>query len=233
MDADELTKLQVEAWKTTVQVQQHFNDIEMKIRSLAITVLTAVLAAAAVAIKEDTKLEVFGATVPLGSALLGVGAVTWFLFYFVDQIWYHRLLLGAVKHGKTLEDQLRKHSKNAFDLTKTIGDESPYQFKFPGLKFGNSPYQIKIAGFNVGTPMHSSMKLTVFYVVVEAVLVLAAVLSAIGNLEQADSKKKSSISVESAWKATATNSGDPSALFHAKNEFGSGLSYPRRTVTNR
>ena len=41
MNDPELRKLQVEAWKTTVQVQEHFNEIEMKIRALAITVLTA------------------------------------------------------------------------------------------------------------------------------------------------------------------------------------------------
>jgi hypothetical protein len=86
----ERTKLQVEAWKTTVQVQQHFNDIEMKIRSLAITVLTAVLAAAAVAIKNGTKLDVSDHGVPLGSALLLVGAITWGLFFFVDKIWSNR-----------------------------------------------------------------------------------------------------------------------------------------------
>ena len=204
MDELELAKLRVEAWKTTIQVQQHFNDIEMKIRSLAITVLTAVLAAAAIAIREDTKLEVFGGTVPLGSTLLGVGAVTWLLFYFVDKIWYHRLLLGAVKHGGTLEDQLRTYSEKSFDLTKTIGDESPHQFK--------------IAGFKVGRPMHSSTKLTVFYGVVEVVLLLAAILSAMGNLEQADSEKKSSTGLERTWKAAAATSGESTPL----SETGSG-----------
>src|SRR5262245_38636337 len=100
----ELTKLRVEAWKTTIQVQQHFNDIEMKIPCLAITVLTAVLAAAAVAIKNGTRLDLGWFCLPLGSALLFVGLVTWLLFYFVDKIWYHRLLLGAVNHGKALEE---------------------------------------------------------------------------------------------------------------------------------
>ena len=35
----------LEAWKVTVEVQMHFNELEMKVRSFAITVLAAFLAA--------------------------------------------------------------------------------------------------------------------------------------------------------------------------------------------
>lgn len=192
MDADELAKLQLEAWKTTVQVQQHFNDIAMKIRSLAITVLTAVLAAAAVAIKDGTKLDVFGVSVPLGSALLFVGAVTWALFYFVDQIWYHRLLLGAVKHGLALEKKLAAYG-DGFGLTTAIKKESPHQFK--------------LFGVNLNGPMHSSTKLSFFYGCVELLLILATLLSAVGTIDNTEPEKKSSPGVESAWGASVVTGG--------------------------
>ena len=42
---DEL-KMAIEVWKTVVEVQQHFNTIEMQIRNIAITVLTATIGAA-------------------------------------------------------------------------------------------------------------------------------------------------------------------------------------------
>ena len=35
-------KLLLEVWKQCVDVQMHFNDMEMKIRSLAVTVITAI-----------------------------------------------------------------------------------------------------------------------------------------------------------------------------------------------
>jgi hypothetical protein len=38
----------LEVWKKTIDVQQHFNTIEMQIRNFAITVLTATIGAAGV-----------------------------------------------------------------------------------------------------------------------------------------------------------------------------------------
>lgn len=37
----------IEAWKKTIDVQQHFNTIEMQIRNIAVTVLTATIGASA------------------------------------------------------------------------------------------------------------------------------------------------------------------------------------------
>jgi hypothetical protein len=168
MDAADQAKLQIEAWKTTIQVQQHFNEIEMKIRALAITVLTAVLGAAAVAIKDGTTLHVIGLSVPLGSALLFVGLATWVLFYGVDQIWYHRLLIGAVRHGEALEEILEAQAPG-FRLTKAISDASPYQFEIP------------IVRKKIGSPVHSTSKLRGFYGGVGLLLLIAALASAFGT----------------------------------------------------
>ena len=140
----------------------------MKIRALAITVLTAVLTAAAVAIKDGTSLHVIGLGVPLGSALLFIGLVTWMLFYGVDQIWYHRLLMGAVRHGQALEKILSAQAPG-FNLTETISEASPYQVKLPLIG-------------DVGRPVHSATKLRFFYWGVGLLLVIATVLSAFGTL---------------------------------------------------
>jgi hypothetical protein len=169
MNDDELTKLQVEAWKMTVQVQQHFNDIEMKIRALAITVLTAVVGAAALAIQEGTTLDVGGAKFHLGAAIFVIGLLAWVLFYFVDQIWYHRLLLGAVEHGEKLEKILFDAGIDGFGLSAAIR--------------AASPYQVSILGWPVGRPIHSPTKLRLFYLGVAGLLIAAIILSQLGGLD--------------------------------------------------
>jgi hypothetical protein len=37
VEGAEMVKLAVEAWKKTVDVQQHFNDLELRVRNFAIT----------------------------------------------------------------------------------------------------------------------------------------------------------------------------------------------------
>lgn len=152
----------------TIQVQQHFNDIEMRVRALAITVLTAILGAAAVAIKNGTNLHVRGVSVSLGAAIFFIGLVIWSLFYLVDQIWYHRLLIGAVKHGEALEDILAAEIEG-FGLTHAISKESPYPIKVPFVEF-KKPKTI-----------HSSTKLGIFYWCVAGLLVVATIVSAVSK----------------------------------------------------
>jgi hypothetical protein len=166
----ELRELSVEVWKTIVQVQQHFNDIEMRIRALAITVLTAGIGLAAVAIKDGTTLSVIGVAVHLGAALLIITLLAWILFYFVDQVWYHRLLLGAVLHGERLERDFYAEIPG-IGLTQAISAASPYQATFFGRK--------------VGSPIHSSAKLRGFYWGVAGLLLIAAFLAQVGGLSTA------------------------------------------------
>lgn len=115
----------LEAWKVTIQVQQHFNDIELRIRQMAITVLAATLGIAATAFQASTPLTFGGVETSLATMILGAGLVAWAAFYFVDNVWYHRLLLGAVAHGSSLENQLEEDVPG-IGLTNEIGRASPY-----------------------------------------------------------------------------------------------------------
>src|SRR3954468_189114 len=74
----------IEMWKQATQVNQHFNDIERRIRGLALTVATLSIGAAGVASRDAA--TVWGLSV--GSLLLVVGLVLWYAFYFVDLAWY-------------------------------------------------------------------------------------------------------------------------------------------------
>ena len=62
---------------------------------LALTVATFALGAAGVAAKDGTRIGYPS----LGSLVPVIGLLLWYAFYFVDRVWYHPLLKGAVDTG--------------------------------------------------------------------------------------------------------------------------------------
>jgi FMN phosphatase YigB (HAD superfamily) len=112
-------------WKKTIDVQEHFNAIEMQIRSAAITVLAALLGVVGFAMKEQLAVDILGHPLPIAAILLVAALFVWGAFFFMDRFWYHRLLLGAVKHGRIVEKSLAPMLP-AIELTKTIAEESPF-----------------------------------------------------------------------------------------------------------
>lgn len=164
MTDDEKIPHYIELWKKSIDVQQHFNDIEWRIRGLALTALTFALGAAAVAARHQTAINVFGWRVQLSSTVLVLGLFLWLAFYFVDQIWYHRLLVGAVKHGEAIEKVLRSHLPVA-GLTAEISANSPYQIT---LGWGKRRK-------NFLKPLRSATKLRLFYLIGVVALVVPAV----------------------------------------------------------
>lgn len=116
--------LVLDVWKKTVDVQQHFNDLELRIRNYAVTILAAILGLAAYGIKEDIQIVVLGHFISLSAAVLIAGIFPWLAFYFMDRFWYHRLLYGAVGHGSRIEDRW-KTAIPEIALTDSIGKASP------------------------------------------------------------------------------------------------------------
>ena len=72
----------LEAWKTTITSQAHFNEMTMKLRSTALTLVAAILTAESLA----------------GSGSLAVVAalISWVAFYVLDRWFYFYLLLGTI-----------------------------------------------------------------------------------------------------------------------------------------
>jgi len=109
----------LEAWKQTVAVQMHFNDIAVKLRTLALTVVAAILTAQSLSAGKAGPLATF-------AALLAWGA-----FYVIDRWWYHALLIGAVEHGLALESRARdlglqlQDGASVIGLTGSIGKQRP------------------------------------------------------------------------------------------------------------
>lgn len=157
VSALDIAKLYVDVWKQTVEVQKHFNDLEWRIRGLALTAATFALGASAVATRERTTIG----GVSLGAVVLIAGVLLWHAFYFADRYWYHPLLLASVRHGEQLEKELRKTLPQVgLTLDITLGSPS----KPPLLWFWRKE------------KLHSSDKLLYFYVVGGSVLLLAALL---------------------------------------------------------
>jgi hypothetical protein len=179
MTPDEIVQAQIEAWKITIQVQQHFNDIEWKIRGLALTVLTAVLTAAAAAVHYKVDVHIWGYDIHLAAVLLAIACFAWLLFYSVDQHWYHHLLKGSVRQGITLE-KILKVTVPGIELTTTIGDASPSRMKWYPKRYkavsGSFPrlrWKLEQA--------HSTEKLKIFYFLVAAILILLAYVVQVGS----------------------------------------------------
>jgi hypothetical protein len=147
--SDERLDDYIEVWKKTIDVQQHFNDLGLRIRNFAITVLGVVLSGTALSLKEGLQASLIGVTLPLAVLLVFVALSTWLAFYFMDRFWYHYLLIGAVKHGEKVERRLKDILPD-IDLTHSISEASP----------------IKIRTMNI----HAARKMDIFYLSVAALL---------------------------------------------------------------
>ena len=83
----------VEIWKKVVDVQMHFNDIEMRIRNFALSVVLAVFAAYGFLLNHDASVSVGVVKIYLYAVVPLMGSIAVYLFFFMDFYWYHRLLL--------------------------------------------------------------------------------------------------------------------------------------------
>lgn len=155
----------IDLWKHTVTVQMHFNDIEWRIRGLALTAATFALGAAAVAAKDGAQVGWFS----LGALVLIIGLLLWYAFYFVDRVWYHPLLKAAVAQGTEIEDEIKKSLPRA-GMTATITARSEYQTSGP------------VRWLSRKNVMHSDDKLVWFYTVGGMALAIAAVALQAGVL---------------------------------------------------
>jgi phosphoglycolate phosphatase-like HAD superfamily hydrolase len=151
----------LEAWKTTVQVQMHFNDLGLRIRNFALTLLSTTLGAAALAFQAGAMLPVRAARLPLAGLLLVAGTVGWLGCYLMDRFWYHRLLKGAVAHGLFVEERLRDVLPEA-GLTGAIARASPNRVLGPIV-------------------IHSTARVDIFYLGIAVVLVAAAAMILLGH----------------------------------------------------
>ncbi|HEX8165258.1 MAG TPA: HAD family hydrolase [Beijerinckiaceae bacterium] len=144
----------LEIWKKTIDIQQHFNDLEMRIRNFAITVVGALVAAVGFTYQYNLETMIAGYRIPTGIGFIAAAIFAWSGFFLMDRYWYHILLRGAVAHAGIIEKQ--------------------FADRIPGIGLGQSISQASGDVRFLGIKMNSNRRLTAFYVA--GFLMLAVVL---------------------------------------------------------
>lgn len=140
---EEERKNAIEIWKKCVDVHQHFNDLEMRIRNFAITVVGALIAAVSFTYQQGLRTEVLGVTLPTGIGLVAAAIFAWIGFFFMDRYWYHVLLKGAVMHSSKIEKK--------------------YSSTIPGIELGQTISEVSGDVKILGIKMDSNRRLVAFY----------------------------------------------------------------------
>lgn len=170
----------IEIWKSIVEVQKHFNEISMKIRGIFATILLALLAAVGFLLDKGLVLK-FGCLNVQYAVLLpifGMGGAA--LFYFIDRYWYHRLLVGAVKHAIMIE---KKYSKELpeLSLSDAIGKESSYEPRGVVRLLAN--ILVNHEKYRETKKLHSDGKIELFYKsVILALFLISAIIAFSGGI---------------------------------------------------
>ena len=172
---DERRKEIIDIWKTIVEVQQHFNDISMRIRSMFITILLALFAAIGFLLDKKPILEFLNLNIQFAVLVPLFGIFGTLLFYFIDRYWYHRLLIGSVKHAITIE-QRYKEELPELSLSEAIGAESPYKPR--GIVRWLAKLVVRHDKFRETSQLHSDGKIELFYKSVILVLLLTTLMLA-------------------------------------------------------
>lgn len=145
----------IELWKKTVDVQQHFNDLSLRVRNYSIAVLTAILGLTAIVLKEKYCITLFKREIPLAPFILLLGLLPWIAFWLMDRIWYHVLLIGAVKHGEDIERRWAGKFPEIL-LTHKISEESAFKIPFTKKK------------------LHSKHKFLIYYGIITFFMIIVA-----------------------------------------------------------
>jgi len=160
----------VDIWKHCVSVQMHFNEMEMKVRNLYITILAASLALIGVIQGKRVEIPMFEMTLSLAMLVVGAIIPISMLFYFIDRHWYHRLLHGAVQQCIDIENQY-KDLLPEIQLGSKIAETSPA--KFTGV-WKLIFFFIKDPRFRKDSNLHSDQKIEIVYksVICGAILII-------------------------------------------------------------
>ncbi|WP_167398294.1 HAD family hydrolase [Flavobacterium crocinum] len=98
----------ISIWSDVVKVQQHFNDIALRIRNLALTAFTFIIATLGYIVKENIVFYIGGKEINSITVFSFLGALIIFCFCFMDRYWYHKFLIGAVSQASFIENKWYK-----------------------------------------------------------------------------------------------------------------------------
>lgn len=99
----------MEEWKQVTGMQMHFNDMIIRMRTLAVSVVISVFGAAGFAIGqyEHRFIRFAGEDVHVAAIVIAFGLILWLTIFTVDYGYYYKLLVGAVRRGWQIDDAFR------------------------------------------------------------------------------------------------------------------------------
>ncbi|MGZ9096931.1 MAG: hypothetical protein ACXW30_01375 [Micavibrio sp.] len=103
----------IEIWKASVELTAHFNEICLKVRALAISLLSAVVAASAYYFTKGGN-ETLNFSSKEAIIFSVLSSMIWLGFFMMDRLWYHKLLRGCVKFTEDIE---RKYEQEIPELS--------------------------------------------------------------------------------------------------------------------
>ena len=160
MDSDERKNI-IEIWKAVVEVQQHFNEIEMKVRGLFVTMVVAIAAAQGFLIEKKLSVPFGSFTIMYATFMPLLGILATYLFYFMDRYWYHRLLMGSILHGGSIEKKYESEIPE-LGLGSKISEQSPVVLK-NWLARKVADLVVSDERYRKNKRLHSDAKIEFFY----------------------------------------------------------------------
>lgn len=104
---DEEKQIVFQEYELVVKTQMHFNEMLMRYRSLAFTIMTGLAALGLLLLKGEItykeKVMLFGMECNIAGVLALLILAVWGVVFLVDYFYYFRLLIGAVERGEQIE----------------------------------------------------------------------------------------------------------------------------------
>jgi hypothetical protein len=112
-------------------------------------------------------------TIAFATLAPSIGIIGTYLFYFIDRYWYHRLLVGSVKHAIAIE---KKYSDRLpeLSLSDAIGRESPVKPSWITQLI--APLVVTDVKYKETGMLHSDAKIEIFYKSIALLLIVIQVL---------------------------------------------------------
>ncbi len=107
LSSNERASLLLDYWKQTSNVQQHFNDVSMKLRNFAVVVFSGFLTGVGLAIHKGIAITLLNVEVSAGVLFALAGMIATQLIHFMDTYWYHVFLKGAVSTSSSIEKEIK------------------------------------------------------------------------------------------------------------------------------
>jgi hypothetical protein len=125
--ASERLRGRVEYWKQIASIQIHFNDMCIRTRWLGLTAIATLVAAAAIAEKENIRFSLpCEWSIGLPSILMLISLMLLLALWFLDIHYYYKMLIASVEYGERFEKQIMPDLQvNNDGITSYISQKIP------------------------------------------------------------------------------------------------------------